>query len=170
MTDIRNPDFRAIVAAVNVEDDLAEAVVRTAASLARRYDAALFMVAAWPGVLDPAPAYAADMAPSAATISHAAIEEDKKARAATEKRLKEMAARLAPGAQVMLFDGDPAHVIPDIARKTDADVIVAGSHQRGFWGALWAGAASRDLVHEAPCNVFLVTKKSAESIMAKSGA
>ena len=159
-------DFRNIVASVDVKDDLARAVVIAAEGMARKHDAALHLVTVWPMLASAAPPYAADLAPTSVAVSEAAIEQDKKARASAEKRLKEMSRELAPDAQVHIFDGEPADVVADIAKKTGADVIVAGTHQKGFWGSLLSGAPSRDLVHDAPCAVFLVTKPFAEKLLA----
>lgn len=161
-------ELKNIVAAIDVNDDLAEAVILTAESLARRDDAALFVVGAWPPLSDVTPAYAADLAPTAVAVSEAALELDKKNRAAAEKKLKELTQKLAQDAQVMMFDGEPESVVTEIAKQTGADVIVSGSHQKGFWGSLFSGGSSRTLVHEAPCGVFLVTKPFAEKVIASA--
>jgi nucleotide-binding universal stress UspA family protein len=157
-------EFRNVVAAIDIYDELAKSVILTAEHLARRDDAALYVVSAWSPLKDVTPAYAADLAPTAVVVTEASIELDKRNRTAAEKKLKELARESAPDAQVMMFDGDPANVIPEIARKTGADVIVAGSHQKGFWSALFTGGASRALIHDAPCAVFLVTKAFAEKV------
>ena len=62
-------ELKNIVAAIDVNDDLAEAVILAAESLARRDDAALFVVGAWPRLSDVTPAYAADLAPTAVAVS-----------------------------------------------------------------------------------------------------
>lgn len=159
-------EFKNVVAAIDVTDDLAKAVILAAEGLARRDDAALFVVSAWPPLKDVTPAYASDLAPTAVVVTEAAIEMDRKNRAAAEKKLKALAQEYAPEAQVMMFDGEPANIIPDIAVKTAADVIVSGSHQKSFWGALFTGGSSRALIHDAPCAVFLVTKPYAEKLIA----
>lgn len=159
-------EFKNVVAAIDINDDLAEAVILTAQSLAHRSDAALYVVSAWPPLKDVAPAYAADLSSTAVVVTEAMIDLDRKNRAAAEKKLRALAEENAPDAQVMMFDGEAADVIPDIARKTGADVIVAGSHQKGFWETLFSGGASRALIHDAPCGVFLVTTPFAEKILA----
>lgn len=158
-------EFKIVVAAIDIHDDLAKTVIQTAESLARRDDAALYVVSAWPPLKDVTPAYAADLAPTAVVVTEASLELNKKNRADAEKKLKELAQEAAPDAQVMMFDGEPNNVIPEIAAKTGADVIVAGSHQKGFWNTLFTGGASRALIHEAPCAVFLVTKPFAEKML-----
>lgn len=163
-------EFRNVVAAIDINDDLAKIIIQTAEGLARRDEAALYVVSAWPPLKDVTPAYAADLAPTAVVVTEASIELDKRNRAAAEKKLRALAQESAPDAQVMMFDGEPSNVIPEIARKTAADVIVAGSHQKGFWSALFTGAPSRALIHDAPCAVFLVTKAFAEKAAAAAKA
>ncbi len=47
--------------------------------------------------------------------------------------------------------------IIDEARSWKADLIVVGSHGRGFWGRL-LGSVSTGVVHHAPCSVLVVRK------------
>lgn len=51
--------------------------------------------------------------------------------------------------------GPPARVIVDEAKDWDADVIVVGSHGRGFWGRLTLGSVSDAIIHHAPCSVLV---------------
>ena len=51
--------------------------------------------------------------------------------------------------------GNPEQVIVEIARSWGADLIVVGSHGRGFWGRL-LGSVSDAVVHHAPCSVLVV--------------
>ena len=66
----------------------------------------------------------------------------------------------------MVLDGEAADEVARYAKKLGADIIVTGSHQRNFWGALFQGSASRELIREAPCAVFLVTKAFAKTLKA----
>jgi nucleotide-binding universal stress UspA family protein len=52
--------------------------------------------------------------------------------------------------------GKPAESIIDAATMWDADLIVMGSHGRGFWGRLTLGSVSDAVVHHAPCSVLIV--------------
>lgn len=54
--------------------------------------------------------------------------------------------------------GRPAEVISDEARLWNADVVVVGSHGRGFWGRLTLGSVSDAVIHHAPCTVMVVRK------------
>ncbi|MBK9215976.1 MAG: universal stress protein [Chloracidobacterium sp.] len=56
-----------------------------------------------------------------------------------------------------ILRGSPDHQIVEKAKEWGADVIVVGSHGRGFWGRL-LGSVSDGVVHHAPCSVFVVRK------------
>jgi nucleotide-binding universal stress UspA family protein len=51
--------------------------------------------------------------------------------------------------------GAPARVIVDEAKDWNADLIVVGSHGRGFWGRLTLGSVSDAIVHHASCSVLV---------------
>lgn len=51
--------------------------------------------------------------------------------------------------------GNPEQEIVEIARNWRADLIVVGSHGRGFWGRL-LGSVSDGVLHHAPCSVLVV--------------
>jgi nucleotide-binding universal stress UspA family protein len=53
--------------------------------------------------------------------------------------------------------GSADHQIVEKAGEWSADVIVVGSHGRGFWGRL-LGSVSDGVVHHAPCSVLVVRK------------
>lgn len=155
--------FKNIIAAVSVDDDLSDGVIRAARSLAERDGAALQIVSAWPLLSTTIPAFSGEAAANSAVAAEAITERNREGRIASEQRLTEMAKRLAPEAKAVLIDGDPADEIAAYAKEQGADLIVTGSHQRGFWQTLFQGSASRNLVREAPCAVFLVTKAFAEN-------
>ncbi|QQS31815.1 MAG: universal stress protein [Acidobacteriota bacterium] len=56
--------------------------------------------------------------------------------------------------------GSPVQQIVEKAEEWGADVIVVGSHGRGFWGRL-LGSVSNGVVHHAKCSVLVV--RSSES-------
>jgi nucleotide-binding universal stress UspA family protein len=64
-----------------------------------------------------------------------------------------------PGATVKLTSrvlrGAPDQQIIELGRDWGADLIVVGSHGRGFWGRL-LGSVSTGVVHHAPCSVLVV--------------
>ncbi|MEP6849947.1 MAG: universal stress protein [Acidobacteriota bacterium] len=51
--------------------------------------------------------------------------------------------------------GAPAPMIIDEAEDWGANLIVVGSHGRGFWGRM-LGSVSDGVVHHAPCSVLVV--------------
>ena len=53
--------------------------------------------------------------------------------------------------------GPPDQQIIEKANAWDADIIVVGSHGRGFWGRL-LGSVSNGVVHHAECSVLVVRK------------
>lgn len=162
--------YNVVVAAVDIKDDLARAVILAARDLAWRDHAKVHVVSAWPMMPPASVALAGSLGPMGGDISPELLAADKEARSADESALKSLAAAAAPDAVVRMLDGDPASAVVDYAKGAAADVIVAGSHQRGFWGAVFEGGASRDLVRNASCGVFLVTKPYAERLLAAGAA
>jgi nucleotide-binding universal stress UspA family protein len=64
-----------------------------------------------------------------------------------------------PGLSVSseVLRGAPDQQIVEKASEWGADLIVVGSHGRGFWGRL-LGSVSNGVVHHAPCSVLVVRK------------
>lgn len=66
-----------------------------------------------------------------------------------------------PSAEVSIstevLRGSPAQQIVERAKEWNADLIVVGSHGRGFWGRM-LGSVSNGVVHHAPCSVLVVRK------------
>ena len=54
---------------------------------------------------------------------------------------------------------NPSSFIPEVARSWGADLIIVGSHGRGFWGRVALGSVSDAVVHSAPCSVLVVRSK-----------
>lgn len=54
--------------------------------------------------------------------------------------------------------GPPDQQIVERAKEWGAELIVVGSHGRGFWGRL-LGSVSNGVVHHAPCSVLVVRKQ-----------
>lgn len=54
-----------------------------------------------------------------------------------------------------ILAGTPAQQVVERAKEWDADLIVVGSHGRGFWGRM-LGSVSDGVVHHAPCSVLVV--------------
>lgn len=58
-----------------------------------------------------------------------------------------------------VLKGSPEQEIVELAKQWQADLIVVGSHGRGFWGRL-LGSVSDGVVHHSPCSVLVVRKTS----------
>ena len=67
-------------------------------------------------------------------------------------------ANLAIETEVIL--GSPVRVVVDEAKEWNADLIVVGSHGRGFWGRLTLGSVSDAIVHHASCSVLIARRES----------
>ncbi len=56
--------------------------------------------------------------------------------------------------------GRPKQTIVDEAEEWGADLVVVGSHGRGFWGRVFLGSVSDAVVRHAHCSVMVVRKDS----------
>lgn len=56
--------------------------------------------------------------------------------------------------------GAPEQILIETAKEWNADLVVVGSHGRGFWGRMLLGSTTDALVHHAPCSVLVVRKPS----------
>lgn len=52
--------------------------------------------------------------------------------------------------------GAPDRILIETAKEWAADLIVIGSHGRGFWERKLLGSISDSLIHNAPCSVLVV--------------
>ena len=52
--------------------------------------------------------------------------------------------------------GNPPQVIVETAKEWNADLIVVGSHGRGFWKRMLVGSVSDAVLHHAPCSVLVI--------------
>ncbi len=159
--------FETVIAAIDLDDDLVDEVVLAASSLAKNYGAKLNIVSVWPLLSAVNPVFSTEIAASASVMTENVVDMHAEGRAESVRTLEAIRARLASDSKAHILDGEPAGAVSEFAKETSADLIVTGSHQRGFFGAMVQGSASRDLVKEAPCAVFLVTKAFAEKQAAK---
>lgn len=150
-------DIKIIVAAVDLDDDLCDAVIRAALSLSERLGAKLHVIDAWPPLSDIGFPYA-----KRAEIK--AILSDNSAR---DTRRDELAARvraLEPRAVTMVPVGDAPDAIATYASNEGADLLVIGSHQKGLFERMMGGGTSAEIIHKAPCGVLLVTPGLAQTL------
>lgn len=59
--------------------------------------------------------------------------------------------------------GPPDKEIVDEAARWNADLVVVGSHGRGFWGRL-LGSVSEGVVSHAPCPVLVVRPRTTAAV------
>lgn len=52
--------------------------------------------------------------------------------------------------------GRAAEMIIEAAKEWNADLVIVGTHGRGFWGRLTLGSVSDAVVHHSPCSVLVV--------------
>ncbi|NOX84113.1 MAG: universal stress protein [Alphaproteobacteria bacterium] len=156
--------FKRIIAAVDVSDELASDVLRVADSFAHKNGANLRAVSVWPPLSVETSAFATDMGVTGAVAGRTSFDMHREGRVVCQERLSELVDKYAPGASATILDGDASQAVSDFAAEVDADLIVIGSHQRGFWGALFQGSASTHFIHDAPCAVFIVTKAYAKKL------
>jgi len=151
-------DVKTVVAAVDLDDDLSDAVIKTGISMAERLGAKLHVIDAWPPLKDIGFPYA-----QKAEIKY--IKLDNAARDQRRDALEARVNALEPRAVTMVPVGDAPDAIATYARNEEADLLVIGSHQKGLFERMMSGGASAEIIHEAPCGVLLVTPG-----MAKTGA
>ncbi len=70
-------------------------------------------------------------------------------------RIADSSARLT----TKILKGAAGRRIVEEAETWGADLIVVGSHGRGFWGRAFIGSVSDAVVHHAPCSVLVVRMK-----------
>jgi nucleotide-binding universal stress UspA family protein len=75
-------------------------------------------------------------------------------RAAAEIRARFPGAAIEISTEVRM--GAPGREVIEMAGEFRPDVIVVGSHGRGFWGRLTLGSVSDAISHHAPCSVLIV--------------
>ena len=59
--------------------------------------------------------------------------------------------------------GAPDQILIETAKQWQADLVVIGSHGRGFWGRMLLGSITDALVHHAPCSVLVVRGTNREN-------
>ncbi|HVE58079.1 MAG TPA: universal stress protein [Pyrinomonadaceae bacterium] len=133
-----------------------EAVEKTCQTIVTPEDTEIKIVCVYPPVLP------LDAFPQSVEYAEAL---EKKERADAENYVESAAALVKeyfPDSPVKveteIKTGAPDQVILETAKAWKANVIVVGSHGRGFWGRLTLGSVSDSIIHHAPCSVFVVRK------------
>ena len=143
-------EFRKVVAVIDVDDQLAPHVLEAAVSLAGT-TAALHAIDSNPFITTFESPYAAG-----------ALEADAAAHKADADRrrdaLKAMIDAAGVTAELAILEVNPSRDAASYAKKIGADLIVIGSHQKGWLKRILEGSESADMIREAPCAVFVVTQ------------
>jgi nucleotide-binding universal stress UspA family protein len=87
---------------------------------------------------------------------------------AARKRLENLASRVQSEHDAVSFDlvtGTPFVEIVQTARKTDADIIVMGTHGRTGLAHVLIGSVAEKVVRKAPCPVLTVKHPEQEFVM-----
>jgi nucleotide-binding universal stress UspA family protein len=63
--------------------------------------------------------------------------------------------------RTQVLNGYADNLLLEKAKDWGADLIIVGSHGRGFWGRL-LGSVSNGVVHHAPCSVLVAKKPAVE--------
>lgn len=143
-------EFNKVVAVVDVDDDLAPLVLDIAKQMTSP-SGELHAIDSNPFITTFESPYAAG-----------AVEADAQAHQADGERrmsqMKALAATRASDAHLAVLDGNPSRDAASYGKKIGADLIVIGSHQKGWLKRLLEGSESADMIREAPCAVFVVTE------------
>ncbi len=128
------------------EDGRSERVLERGAELAKAFGARITVTSVTPtpvrfgrgiGPYDPADPPARHEAEITRAIAH----------------LEQLGVRDARGTPLV---GDPGDEIVQLARAQDADLIVVGAHEGGFWSRLFEQAVDDEVAHHSPVDVLIV--------------
>lgn len=81
------------------------------------------------------------------------------------KAVADFAARLGLSEDdIVVEQGHPAQVLPEIAKSRDAGLIVLGARHLGRWERLFAAVTAEPLLSETPCDVLFVKEQAGSEI------
>ena len=90
--------------------------------------------------------------------TEAIIEEEQQASA--EEAIADMVSGLGIEAETRIEHGDAGSVICAVAGDVGADIVVIGSHGKGFLKRMLMGSVSHHVLHHAPCPVLLLREEN----------
>lgn len=88
----------------------------------------------------------------------AAREEAEKIVEDTQKKMLDQLGEKRATIEAEAITGETREAIVQEAENWGADLIIVGSHGRGFWGRMLIGSVSDAVVRHAPCSVLVVRK------------
>jgi len=146
-----------ILIATDGSDHSRAAVEETCRLLIRSGDAEVLVISAYE---DPYPIMAEPFAISAGYYQKMADTLAEMSRGFVDDAVAVIKGKLGGGEvkiEKEVLHGLPDQQIIEKAKEWNSDVIVVGSHGRGFWGRL-LGSVSTAVVQHAPCSVLVVRK------------
>lgn len=78
--------------------------------------------------------------------------------AAAENQLRQCLGGAPVKVATKVLKGSAEQAIIEEAENWKADLIVIGSHGRGFWKRMFLGSVSQTVIQHAPCSVLIVRK------------
>jgi nucleotide-binding universal stress UspA family protein len=98
--------------------------------------------------------------PLAAVYSETAVFVEEKDSSAAREALHALRVN-GVDVEYRLVEGEPAATIVDVARATDCNLIVMGTHGRGGIARVLLGSVAEDVLRRAPCPVLTVKADAA---------
>ena len=134
--------MKVIIAALDFSDANAP-VIKATTKLAKALDESVHLV----HVIEPEPTYAAyGLTPDEFPIAKEIQEES---RHRSEQKLTKIAAQMElTNVKIKVLHGQPLNAILDYAHKSDADMLVLGSHGHGFLSSLLLGSVAEGCVRK----------------------
>ena len=145
--------MRMIIAALDFSDANAP-VIKATTKLAKALDESVHLV----HVIAPEPTYAAyGLTPDEFPIAQEIHEET---RHRSKQKLTKIAAQMElANVKIKVLHGQPLNAILDYAHKSDADMLVLGSHGHGFLSSLLLGSVAEGCVRKSKIPFLIVPVK-----------
>lgn len=77
---------------------------------------------------------------------------------ATREKLVQSVRNKGVQIETRIVEGNPKSRIVNVAKNWNADLVVTGSHGRGFLGRMLIGSVSDAVVKHSPCSVLVIRK------------
>jgi nucleotide-binding universal stress UspA family protein len=88
-------------------------------------------------------------------LVEAACQQSERIAADANEEVRRLLSKVDADVSTKVLKGSPEQQIIEEARRWNANMIVVGSHGRGFWGRM-LGSVSDAVIHHAPCSVLVV--------------
>jgi universal stress protein A len=142
-------DLRRILVPVDFSPH-AEQALKYAAALAEKFGAELYLV----HVFQDLAIYQTEVVSGAPPILPPVDQLTASARGELDRLVRDK--KLRPPVRTDVVEGSPVEEIVDYAREKDIDLIVLGTHGRGWLAHALLGSVAEKVVRKAPCPVLTV--------------